>query len=131
MHPRTILAAVAITGLLSSILTPAATAAPAHWSAFALRVDVVYQHNDARWATLHCDPDGGKHPRPGAACDQLRAAHGHVRRIPSDDGPCTMEYNPTRVTASGLWRGQHRWYSRVHSNPCVANRLTGGVLFAY
>ncbi|MDQ4134176.1 MAG: subtilase-type protease inhibitor [Actinomycetota bacterium] len=80
---------------------------------------------------LTCSPDGGTHPQPAAACRQLVEADGHIEAIPEDPGPCTEEFNPVVLQASGTWRGESRRFSREFSNPCEGIRATGGVLFNF
>lgn len=50
--------------------------------------------------------------------------------IPEDPGPCTEEFQPVIVAASGTWNGEPRHYRQEFSNRCVAVRATGGVIFA-
>lgn len=82
-------------------------------------------------ATLTCPPDGGSHPNPAVACEQLGQADGRVEAIPDDPGPCTLEFNPVVVAASGTWNGEPRSFKQEFSNRCVAGRATGGVLFNF
>jgi Subtilisin inhibitor-like len=80
-------------------------------------------------ASLTCPPNGGSHPNPVAACEQLSRAHGFIEAIPEDPGPCTREFNPVILTASGTWNGEPRHYRQEFSNRCVGVRATGGVIF--
>ncbi|WP_433252597.1 SSI family serine proteinase inhibitor [Streptosporangium sp. CA-135522] len=84
-----------------------------------------------RTATLVCGPDGGTHVNPATACEQLRRAAGRVGGVPEEPGPCTREYAPVRVTATGTWNGRKHRYTRTYPNRCTAIRATGGVLFAF
>lgn len=81
-------------------------------------------------ASLTCPPDGSSHPNPAAACEQLTRADGFIEGIPEDPGPCTEEFQPVIVAASGTWNGEPRHYRQEFSNRCVAVRATGGVIFA-
>jgi hypothetical protein len=82
-------------------------------------------------ASLSCPPDGSSHPNPAAACEQLNKVDGRIEGIPEDSGPCTMEFNPVIVAASGMWNGEPRHYKQEFSNRCVAVRATGGVIFSF
>jgi hypothetical protein len=82
-------------------------------------------------ASLTCPPDGGSHPNPAAACEQLSQADGWIEGIPEDPGVCTREFAPVIVTALGAWNGEPRYYKQEFSNKCVAVRATGGVIFAF
>ncbi|MGH3930001.1 MAG: SSI family serine proteinase inhibitor [Pseudonocardiaceae bacterium] len=82
-------------------------------------------------ASLTCTPAGGSHPNPVAACEQLSQSDGRIEGIPEDPGPCTREFVPVIVSASGTWNGEPRHYKQEFSNRCVAVRATGGVIFAF
>jgi hypothetical protein len=82
-------------------------------------------------ASLTCMPAGGSHPNPAAACGQLRKVDGRIEDIPEDPGPCTEEFVPVIVAASGTWYGQPRRFEREFANRCLAVRGTGGVLFDF
>jgi subtilisin inhibitor-like len=85
-------------------------------------------------ATLTCPPnsdDGGSHPNPTGACEQLTQADGRIEAIPEAPGPCTREHNPVIVAAAGTWNGEPRHYKQEFSNRCIAIRATGGVLFDF
>ncbi|MGH3971760.1 MAG: SSI family serine proteinase inhibitor [Pseudonocardiaceae bacterium] len=82
-------------------------------------------------ASLTCPPDGNAHPNPVAACEQLSRVDGRIEGIPEDPGPCTLEFNPVIVAASGTWNGEPRHYKQEFSNRCVAVRATGGVIFDF
>jgi Subtilisin inhibitor-like len=80
-------------------------------------------------ASLTCNPAGGSHPDPEAACRQLTEADGRIEAIPEEEGPCTLEFNPVILRASGTWNGEDRRFEAEFSNRCVGTRSTGGVLF--
>ncbi len=82
-------------------------------------------------ATLTCSPDGGSHPSPAAACEQLTAANGYIEGIPEKEGVCTHEFRPVVLRASGTWAGEARHYEREFSNLCMGVLATGGVLFDF
>ncbi len=82
-------------------------------------------------ASLSCPPDGGSHPNPAGACEQLSKVDGRIEGIPEDSGPCTLEFNPVILAASGTWNGEPRYYKQEFSNRCVAVRTTGGVIFEF
>jgi hypothetical protein len=98
---------------------------------FALSITSVASDTLIAKATLTCNPEGGTHPNPTAACTQLRAVEGRIEDIPEDPGPCTEEFDPVLVSASGSWRGAQRRFEKEFSNRCFAVRGTGGVLFNF
>lgn len=62
-----------------------------------------------RRSTLECDPAGGDHPDPSAACAALAAASegGRDPFAPTPaDAVCTQLYGgPQTATVTGTWRG--------------------------
>ena len=81
-----------------------------------------------RTVVLECDPDGGSHPRPDAACTVLRAAQGELSAVQAEqEVMCPMMYAPVRVEAVGDWHGRATEFTRVYANRCVAAGETGGV----
>lgn len=72
--------------------------------------------------TLHCDPPGGSHPAPEAACAALAAASDPFKPVPPD-AICTQIYGgPQTATLEGTWRGErvHATYNR--KNGCEIHR---------
>jgi hypothetical protein len=56
--------------------------------------------------TLTCDPPGGDHPDPEAACAALDEHADALQPVPADR-QCTMQYGgPQTATVTGTWRGQ-------------------------
>ncbi|MEV5746614.1 SSI family serine proteinase inhibitor [Actinoallomurus sp. NPDC052308] len=127
---------VAALGLLALVTGPAAVAAPmtiqiGPVGVYTLSVRTIEGGDPARTTVLTCDPDGGTHLAPAAACDQLRAVDGRIADLPEASGACTLVYAPVRVTAAGRWNGGSRRYTRTFFNRCAAIRATGGVIFAF
>jgi hypothetical protein len=61
---------------------------------------------DATTWTLTCDPAGGSHPTPEAACGVLDAAADPFAPVPADMG-CTQIYGgPETATITGTWDGE-------------------------
>jgi len=68
--------------------------------------------NEARSATLTCDPDGGSHPNPAKACDAL-LEHEDALQPVAGDVACTEIYGgPQLATVSGS--GVHALLSRTN-----------------
>jgi hypothetical protein len=59
-----------------------------------------------RW-TLRCDPAGGTHPDPKAACRQLLTAKNPFAPIPRGIMCPMIAAGPQRATISGVFFGQH------------------------
>ncbi|NUW45108.1 serine protease [Nonomuraea rhodomycinica] len=63
---------------------------------------------------------------PKPACVALERAGGDPARLPSrTDAVCTMEYNPVRVSALGVWGGRPVRYERTFSNSCQMQAAMG------
>jgi Subtilisin inhibitor-like len=80
--------------------------------------------------TLRCDPPGGAHPRPAAACRTLRTVDGHPARLKPARTMCTMIYAPITAQITGRWRGKKINWSKTYGNTCEMTRATG-VLFRF
>jgi hypothetical protein len=72
---------------------------------------------------LDCDPPGGDHPDPTAACTALDAKGGTALPPVSKDQMCTMVYGgPEKATVEGTWRGEPVSASFDRSNGCEIAR---------
>ncbi|MEU0395348.1 subtilase-type protease inhibitor [Streptomyces sp. NPDC006208] len=81
-----------------------------------------------RGVLLHCSPlPGGAHPEPVAACAELAVARGDLDTLPGDPHPCTKEYDPVTVSATGSWRGRPTAWHKTYSNACELSVATGAV----
>ncbi|MEV4174146.1 SSI family serine proteinase inhibitor [Nonomuraea sp. NPDC049709] len=74
---------------------------------------------------LTCDPDGGLHPRPEAACAVLRDVDGHMDALNVDPGPCPLHIDPVRVEVAGYWYDMPVSYRAEFPNRCVMERKLG------
>ena len=81
--------------------------------------------------TLTCNPAGGSHPTPVAACEQLSKVAGRIEDIPEKQGICTEIFLPVILRASGTWDGEKRHYEHEFPNRCVGVLATGGVVFDF
>jgi len=75
---------------------------------------------EADSVTLECDPDGGTHPNPAAACRSLTAVKGDFYALPSTGVPCPDVVDPVRVVAWGSWNGTTFSYEEIFINRCAA-----------
>lgn len=131
--------ATAFTGALLMGLTtasPAAAdldessvAAPAELELRITPLDVTGEEaiGDPEVVSLTCDPAGGTHPTPEAACDSLEAVDGVFEELPSRSTFCPLIWAPVLTQASGEWDGQQSDYSEVYANACVAAASTDDV----
>lgn len=81
-----------------------------------------------RGVLLHCSPvPSGPHPEAAAACAALDAAHGDLDRLPEDRHPCTDQFDPVTVSATGAWRGRPTAWHKTFANACQLALETGAV----
>jgi hypothetical protein len=72
---------------------------------------------------LSCDPAGGTHPDPEAACRALSAAADPFAAPPTDE-MCTEIYGgPERAIVEGTWRGQPIRAEFSRANGCEIARF--------
>ncbi|GAA4786001.1 SSI family serine proteinase inhibitor [Streptomyces sanyensis] len=81
-----------------------------------------------RGVVLSCAPQpAGPHPEAAEACAELEAVDGHLDRLPGDAQPCTKQYDPVTVSATGAWRGRPTSWRRTFANACELTATTGPV----
>lgn len=73
---------------------------------------------------LTCDPAGGDHPNPGAACAKLAETGGAAAFEPTpDDQACTMNFGgPQTATITGVYQGADVDASFSRENGCEIDR---------
>lgn len=78
---------------------------------------------EAQEWTLTCEPEGGSHPDPGAACAALGGLDATVFAPVRADLMCTQVYGgPQTATVSGNWGGQAVDASFSRENGCEIAR---------
>ncbi|MET0693573.1 MAG: SSI family serine proteinase inhibitor, partial [Propionibacteriaceae bacterium] len=84
--------------------SPAPTASPSNASESTLTV--VYDDGNGKTSTwqLSCDPAGGDHPDPAAACAALTKSAATALPAVSKDKMCTQQFGgPQTATLTGTW----------------------------
>jgi len=78
--------------------------------------------NRTRWR-LTCDPPGGTHPDPEAACRALEA-HGStaLRPVPKNLKCAQVYGGPETATITGVWRGEEILSALSRTNRCESGR---------
>jgi hypothetical protein len=72
--------------------------------------------------TLTCDPAGGNHPAPDAACGALDEAPDPFAPVP-DDTACTQIYGgPETATITGTWDGESVAATYSRTDGCEIER---------
>ena len=100
-------------------------AAPASSAAPSTQLSIVVDEGDGKidnW-TLSCDPAGGTHPHPAAACTTL-AAKGKTALPPVSTGVmCTQIFGGSQTAKiTGEWNGTPVNASFSRQNGCEVNR---------
>ncbi|MFB9678654.1 SSI family serine proteinase inhibitor [Streptosporangium vulgare] len=82
-----------------------------------------------RTAALQCSPlGGGTHPRTREACAALTRVGGDVSKFKPPVGmPCSLQYEPTTITAVGVWDDRFSLSSQTFGNPCLLRNALGVV----
>ncbi|WP_424185946.1 SSI family serine proteinase inhibitor [Actinokineospora sp. G85] len=121
--------AIPLAVLAATAAGPATPPVAGHTDDVTRLVLVVSDHQDGlRTTTLRCEPPGGDHPQPQAACAALDAVGGDITQLSSSgDTICTLQYAPVRVSAYGYWRGHEVSVSHEYGNPCLMNAESGPV----
>ncbi|MFG3436271.1 SSI family serine proteinase inhibitor [Nonomuraea sp. NPDC047897] len=109
---------------------PGAAAADDHERSTALTITVTAAGQAPASYLLTCDPDGGDHPAPAAACARLRAADGKLRGLRRPATSCGWSYQPYKVGVAGTWQGRNISYNGTFTNACRA-KAAGADVFAF
>lgn len=90
-----------------------------------------------RAVVLNCAPTpSGTHPAVHQACRELQAVHGEFSALTAAAEPgrvCTKIWNPTVITADGVWEGRRVSWSHTFPNDCVMAGAEGfqGAVFHF
>ncbi|WP_063762328.1 SSI family serine proteinase inhibitor [Streptomyces sp. NRRL F-5123] len=74
--------------------------------------------------TLQCEPTGGSHPTPDAACASLIAVDGQFAKLPTVWAACPATYDPVTVSVSGTWHFKTVSFTQTYTNDCAAGVLS-------
>ena len=119
----------------AALVVPAAPASavgggPAARLSSSLTLTYMAEAGFASAVKLTCDPDGGGHPDPAAACAALARAGADPAKLPPDDRMCILLYKPVTAQLKGEWRGRQVEWQHTYGNTCEMARATG-VVFAF
>ncbi|MGW7368002.1 subtilase-type protease inhibitor [Streptomyces sp. NPDC054841] len=87
-----------------------------------------------RAVTLNCAPKpSGSHPAPRAACQELTEVDGQFGLLTgAPRRPCTRQWDPVTVGASGVWQGKRVDWSTTYGNECeMRESLSGAKVFSF
>ncbi|MEV4350714.1 SSI family serine proteinase inhibitor [Actinoplanes sp. NPDC049596] len=96
----------------------------------ALKLQYTAESGAAMAVTLACEPSGGGHPKPEAACETLSAVGADPSKIEPKPTACVMIYAPVTAEVSGVWRRMPVKWTHKFGNMCELRRATG-VLFEF
>ncbi len=119
-------AAAALAGCAGTSGGPAASGGSggggAQATSLQVRVDAGTGASPVTW-TLTCDPPGGTHPQPSAACAQLEAAKTDPFAPTPTSMMCSMIYGgPQTATVSGTFAGRPVQARFARTNGCEVAR---------
>lgn len=118
--------------LLATVAGGPASPAAA-WSPGASFTLTIYQGGDTSGpiqsqVTLTCDPNGGTHPNPDAACSALESVGGSLAKLtPVMGKACPMFSQPVTARAIGTWLRRPEDFQQTYMNRCFAAVDTGYV----
>jgi subtilisin inhibitor-like len=129
---RTMIGLAVAGAALVAPATPAAAVGggPAARLSSSLTLTYMAQAGFASAVKLTCDPAGGGHPDPAAACAALAAADADMAKLPPGDRMCILLYQPVTAQLKGEWRGRAVEWKHTYGNTCEMHRATG-VVFAF
>jgi hypothetical protein len=121
------MAVAPMTGGVAQARESSTDQAPPMWGTL-LFLSVTKGNQTLGTAILTCDPPGGMHPQPAAACADLNASGGDFLDLPGVPGACDDMWDPVQATAFGWWRSPSlRVFSNTYGNICSLYRSTGWV----
>ncbi|MFJ5120596.1 SSI family serine proteinase inhibitor [Kitasatospora sp. NPDC088548] len=125
---RRLVASAAVAVVITTTLGAAPATRPASADSLGLLQLSVTRDEDGSLVenfVLTCDPNGGTHPDPDAACAALTAADGDFDRLVGDpDRFCPDYYDPVTADAEGEWNGQRVAWQKTFTNQCFLERAT-------
>lgn len=137
MHRSAALAAAALLAVAAAVVpsaVPAAASQPPERVAKPVAPRGLFltvsgsQNTWIRGVLLQCSPKpSGPHPEAAQACAALDEARGDLDRLRGEPHPCTKQYDPVTVSATGAWRGRPTAWHKTFSNACELAVATGPV----
>lgn len=110
---------VAPTGSTTTGPSPA-TPTPASRSQLSITVDDG-TGKTTHW-TLTCDPPGGTHPDPDAACAAVDGHRSALKPVPAGRACAQVYGGPERATITGSWRGERITATLSRTDACQTAR---------
>jgi Subtilisin inhibitor-like len=111
-----------VLGCALVLLAPSARAAPSTSLTITYVEDSARPDDRVRW-TLRCDPAGGTHPRPVAACRELARAGWQAFLPPPPDMACAEIYGgPQLAIVTGRVDGRRVWARLTRTDGCQIAR---------
>ncbi len=105
--------------------SPSPSLSPSRSSGGGAQLTVVYDDGKGKTSTwqLSCDPAGGDHPDPTAACAALTTKGAAALLEVSKDRMCTQQFaGPQTAVLTGTWQGQPVDSRLKRSDGCEISR---------
>ena len=102
--------------------TASTTTTPSAASSSELVTTVTDESGSRAVWTLTCDPPGGDHPDPEAACQALDGRADALRPVPKDRACAEVYGGPEKASITGTWRGQQVRSTLARTNSCEIAR---------
>jgi hypothetical protein len=115
------LCAVAALATACGSQTGASDGAAKPASSITITVLAAHGATPKRW-TLTCDPAGGTHPSPQAACQTLAQAKSPFTPVPRGVMCPMIASGPQTATITGTWQGKHVSATYSRDNGCQTAR---------
>lgn len=125
--------ATAAAALFAASIGSAATASPTNEAPVVGEFNLTIERDNGSVLTqdINCLELGDDNTAILNVCSQLHEADGYIEDIPAKQGACAQILDPVTLTATGIWNGEERTYSKEFSNPCMGNLETGGFVFNF
>ena len=102
--------------------TASTTTAPTAAPSSELVVSVTDASGSQAVWRLMCEPPGGDHPDPDAACQALDTRADALRPVPKDRACAEVYGGPEGASITGTWRGQQVRSTLSRTNSCETAR---------
>ena len=120
---RGVLSLLSVVTALAAVLAPAATAASTTAPTTELTISVYGRLTPVvREYRLTCDPDGGTHPQPKAACEAIRKSPGTIKPPPPTANCYDRVFGPEHAKVSGRLFGVEVAAEFNRRNSCEEDR---------
>ncbi|MDE9367382.1 SSI family serine proteinase inhibitor [Luteipulveratus sp. YIM 133132] len=124
---HTVLAAAAIAAA-PAVVAPTTAHADVVPTYVRLNLQVTDAAGHSTYGSLRCNPAGGFHKDPAAACSELIKVNGEPQHLfVHPEVMCTRDYRPVTARMTGYWGDRMVSYTKTFGNACNMWAATGPV----